>query len=476
MRFKIMKQLRLLLLVFAGLLSSGIISSCISDDFTTSPTDLLTFSTDTVSFDTVFTDLGTPTARLKVFNKAKKSVNISSIKFSKSDTYFMLNVDGVSGREFEDVEIRGNDSIFIFIECFIPETESNEPNLVEDNLQFVTNGVTQNVVVEAYGQNVTRLTGLEITEDMTFTAERPYVVFDSLTVEKGATLNIEPGANILFHDKAKMVVKGTLTAIGAPGKMINMRGDRLDNVLPDVGYDILAGQWGGITIESESFDNIMAYVDMRSTQTGLVVDSCTDLSKRKLVLLNSWLHNSQASAFQSKYAWVDAYGCVFSEAANASVSLTGGRHEFVQCTISNYYLFSAITEPLLCLYHCLPEHQEENSEPLMAANFLNCILYGLPADINEGDLTGSNVYLKYTSLKSKGEDDENFISCLWDTDPLFYTVREDYYFNYRLQEGSPCIAAGNPAYVNNLCREDMDGLNRLSYGNPDLGAYVYVPN
>ena len=474
-RFKIMKSLRILFLFIISIFGTAIITSCISDDFTTSPSDVLTFSSDTVSFDTVFTEVGTPTARLRVFNKAKKSVNISSIKFEKPDTYFMINVDGVSGREFKDVEIRGNDSIFIFIECFIPESESNEPHLVEDRLQFVTNGVTQNVLVDAYGQNVTRLYGEVITGDVTLTAERPYVVFDSLTVEKGATLRIDPGVNLLFHDKAKMNVKGTLLAIGEPGKMINMRGDRLDNVLPDVGYDILAGQWGGVSFDAESFDNIMAYVDMRSTQTGLVVDSCSNLDRRKLTLQNSWLHNSQTSAFKSKYAWVDAYGCVFSEAAEASVSLTGGKHDFVQCTISNYYLFSAITEPLLCLYHCLPNHAEENGEPLMAANFLNCILYGLPADLNEGDLTGSNVYLKYTSLKSNGEDDDNFINCLWNTDPLFYTVREDYYFNYRLQEGSPVIGAGNPNYVSSVCMIDMDGLNRLAYGNPDLGAYVYIP-
>lgn len=470
-----MKQLRILLLIIAGVLGLTSVTSCISDDFTTSPSDILAFSTDTVSFDTVFTDLGTPTARLKVFNRAKKSVNISSIKFEKSDTYFSMNVDGVSGREFQDVEIRGNDSIFVFIECYLPENALNVPVLEEDNLQFITNGVTQNVVVEAYGQNVTRLRGEIVTEDMTLTAERPYVVFDSLVVEKGANLKIEPGANVLFHDKAKLIVKGTLNAVGKPGEMINLRGDRMDNVLPDVAYDILAGQWGGVRIEAESFGNRMEYVDMRSTETGLVIDSCANLDQRKLLLVNSWLHNSQASALQSKYAWVDAYGCVFSEAANASVSLTGGRHEFVQCTISNYYLFTAITEPLLCLYHCLPGHFEENDQPLMVANFQNCILYGLPSDINEGILDGSNVYIQYTSLKSKGEDDEHFIACLWDTDPLFYTVREDYYFNYHLQEGSPVIGAGNRAFVTQQCLTDMDGHNRLEYGNPDLGAYVYIP-
>ena len=142
-----MKKLRsLLIVVFTGLCLSSMVG-CISDDFTTSPSDILTFSSDTLSFDTVFTDLGTPTARLKVFNKAKKSVNISSIRFASSESAFSMNVDGQSGTSFSDVEIRGGDSIFIFIECYIPELDRNTPQLVEDKLQFITNGVTQDVVV-----------------------------------------------------------------------------------------------------------------------------------------------------------------------------------------------------------------------------------------------------------------------------------------------------------------------------------------
>ena len=448
---------------------------CISDSFTNSSTDILSFSTDTVSFDTVFTDLGTPTARLKVYNKAKKSVNISSIKLADPDTRFMFNVDGVSGNEFSDVEIRGGDSIFIFIECYIPEQEKNTPQLVEDKLMFVTNGVAQSVLLEAWGQNVTRLRGLTVTEDMTLTSEIPYVIFDSLTVAPQARLRIEPGANILFHDGAKMSVEGTLEAVGAPGEMINMRGDRLDDVLPDVGYDILAGQWDGIRIAPGSFGNRMEYVDMRSTKIGLVVDSCADLSRQKLLLVNSWLHNSQGNALEVNYAWVDAYGCVFSEAAGAAVALAGGKHDFVQCTFTNYYLFVYPTQPLLYLTHCLPmQYEDDPTQPLMTAYFKNCIFYGLPADLNEGDLTGSNVFLEYCSLKSPGSDDENFLNCLWDTDPLFLTVRNDYYFNYHVAEDSPVIGAGNISYVTDICMVDMDGMNRLTgspSGLPTLGAY-----
>lgn len=470
-----MKKLRsLLIVVFTGLCLSSMVG-CISDDFTTSPSDILTFSSDTLSFDTVFTDLGTPTARLKVFNKAKKSVNISSIRFASSESAFSMNVDGQSGTSFSDVEIRGGDSIFIFIECYIPELDRNTPQLVEDKLQFITNGVTQDVVVEAWGQNVTRLKGVNVNEDLTLTSEIPYVVFDSLTVEEGAVLRIEPGANILFHDGAKLTVKGTLEAIGEAGKMINLRGDRLDNVLPDVAYDLLAGQWEGIRFAPESFDNRMEYVDMRSTKSGLVVDSCADLSRQKLLLVNSWLHNSQGNVLEVNYANVDAYGCIFSEAAASVVYLAGGMHQFVQCTFSNYYLFSVPTSPLLWLAHCMPASLEQvSSQPLMKANFQNCIFYGMPADINEGDLTGSEVFLQYCSLKSPGDDDDNFQNCLWDTDPLFLTERSDYYFNYHVAEDSPVIGAGNPEFITPISLYGIDGLNRLlasPNGSPTLGAY-----
>ena len=471
-----MKKLRILLPSLFIVMLLPCMVGCISDSFTSSPSDILSFSADTVSFDTVFTDLGTPTARLKVFNKAKKAVNISSIKFASPESNFSMNVDGQSGREFSDVEIRGGDSIFIFIECYIPEQAQNTPQLIEDNLQFITNGVTQNVLVEAWGQNVTRLHGITFDRDTLLTADIPYVVFDSLTVAKDATLQIEPGANILFHDGAKLIVNGTLEAVGAPGKMINFRGDRLDNVLPDVGYDILAGQWGGVRIAPESFGNRMEYVDMRSTKTGLVVDSCGNFDKQKLLLVNSWLHNSQQNALEVNYAWVDAYGCVFSEAAWAAVYLAGGQHEFVQCTLSNYYLFSVPADPLLTLEHCMPEALVDNpSQPLMTAYFRNCILYGMPPDINIGDLTGSNVFLNYCSLKSPGSDDDNFQNCLWDTDPLFLTVRSDYYFNYHVAEDSPVIGMGNAGYLNEYTYVDMDGVNRLSVspnGAPTLGAYA----
>lgn len=453
------------------LLSTAAVS-CISDDFTTSPSDVLTFSVDTLRFDTVFTDLGTPTARLKVFNRASKAVNISSICMRNDDGVFSMNVDGVSGKTFENVEIRANDSIFIFVECLIASNDDPRPFIVEGQMDFMTNGVTQTVTLEAYGQNVRRLRGVTLDADAVFSDEMPYVVFDTLRVAEGTTLTLRPGTRLLFHDKGMLQVDGCLLALGETGNMISMRGDRLDNVLPDTGYEILAGQWQGVRFGPQSFGNRMEFVEMQSTVHGVVVDSCGVTDRDKLTLINSWLHNSQGNVLRSDHAKVDAYGCCFSDAGEATVWLRGGVHEFVQCTMANYYLFAISPESILTLSFLKREESSGIVNPLMKASFENCIVYGMTSPLTPGDLEGSDVYLRNVLLGVGGSDDDHFISCIWNENPEFETIRDDYLFNYRLKEDSPAIGAGNPAYVTPQCMKDMDGVDRLEWGNPALGAYA----
>lgn len=455
-----------------SIILGSIATGCISDDFTYSSSDTLTFSSDTLRFDTVFTDMGSPTARLKVYNRAQKAVNITSIRMRSDDGIFSMNVDGVSGQTFENVEIRANDSIFIFVECHIDENNDSKPFKVEGMMDFITNGVTQTVTLEAYGQNVIRLRSFTIENDMIFTDERPYVVFDTLRVADGATLTLLPGTRLLFHDKGFLQVDGKLLAIGNVGSMIHLQGDRLDDVLPDTGYDILSGQWGGVRFGPNSFENRMEFVNMQSSASGIMVDSCGNLDRDKLTLVNSWLHNSQGNVLRSAHAKVDAYGCCFSDAGEAVVHLNGGKHEFVQCTLANYYLFTISSDPILTLSHISPEDSSVISNPLMQAQFNNCIIYGITSPLEPGDLEGTDVYMHNVLLGVSGSDDDHFISCLWDEDPMFETVREDYLFDYRLKEDSPALGAGNPEFVTPQCVFDMYGINRLAFGNPALGAYA----
>ena len=143
-------------------------TGCIEDDFTSSSADLLEFSCDTVAFDTVFTELGTPTKQFVIYNRHKKMINISSISLQGNEYgKFYINVDGMKGTEFHNVEIRGEDSIYVFVESLIDPTNQNTPLEVKDCIEFVTNAVTQKVVLTAWGQDVTRLTRPVFSDDAT---------------------------------------------------------------------------------------------------------------------------------------------------------------------------------------------------------------------------------------------------------------------------------------------------------------------
>ncbi|MBE6310687.1 MAG: hypothetical protein E7080_06505 [Bacteroidales bacterium] len=449
-------------------------TACIEDDFTTSSSDVLEFSCDTLAFDTVFTELGTPTKRFTVYNRHKKMINISSVKFEGTNGgRFYLNVDGMTGEEFHDVEIRGEDSIFVFVEAYIDPTNKNNPIEIKDNVQFVTNGVTQRVLVTAWGQDVVRKYGEVVESDARLTAEKPYVIFDSLVVAEGATLTIEPGATLCFHDDAYIDVRGTLNAIGTQYAPITLRGDRTDNVVGDIDFDIMSGQWGGVYFAPESFDNEIQYVLMRGSTFGVYADSCGVMDRRKLHLYNSVLHNATNAVLLSMHSWIDAEGTEFSDAGGNVVALIGGKVRFVNCTLANYYLFSAIGGAILGLDYVLPE-DEVKDVPLMDARFDNCVIYGIAGDINIGDLTNSNVYLRNCLLKSAGENDDNFINCVWEGDPMFFTIREDYIFDYRLKNESQAIGKGDASLCPQEAAIDRYGVNRFERDSLDIGAYVWV--
>ncbi|MDY6106181.1 MAG: hypothetical protein SPH89_06060 [Candidatus Limisoma sp.] len=466
--------MRNLIIICISMLLVGV-SSCIEDDFATGSSDLPEFSVDTLSFDTVFTGEVTATKRFLVYNRHKKQLNIERISFAGAPegAKFYMNVDGRSGEEFSNVEVRGEDSIYVFVEARVDVNSSTTPFDVFDYLRFVTNGVEQTVVVRAAGQNANTVRNLHITENTTLSDPRPYRVMDSLVVEEGATLTIPAGKTIYFHDKALLKIRGTLIADGTTGSDVVLRGDRLDKVAGSIPFDLMSGQWGGVVIERGSFDNTLRHVYMQGSSMGVVVDSCGVTDRRKLYLYNSVLHNSSGSLLTAAHSWIDADGCEFSDCRYGVVDLTGGRYTFNNCTFANYYLFDAIMSPILTLWYVLPADKSYDN-PLMQAEFNNCIVYGNCSDINEGDLTGSDVTLHNCLLRAEGTNDANFIDCLWGKDPCFYTVREDYYFDYRLRNESEAIGVGSAERVPQAARTDYYGNERLQERGVDIGAYVWI--
>lgn len=468
----------------AALLLAVLTCGCIEDGITTSAADQPAYSTDTLKMGTVFTQDVTTTHRFVVYNRAGKGLNISSIRMSGPNAgLFRLNVDGISGTEFSNVEVRAKDSIFVMVEATLPANGGELPVRIESKVEFVTNGVTSGIVVTADGQDVERLRAQTVNSDAVFSTGKPYQVFDSLVVAPDATLTLRAGTRLYFHDGAALIVRGRLIAEGTADNPVTLCGDRTGNVITDVTFDLMSRQWAGVQFTPTSTANHLTHTNIRNTVYGVIVSgNGGKLNTPQLYLHNCRLRNSGDLVLEAYDADVEAYGCEFAEAANGVILLSGGTHTFSQCTFANYYLFAAIGGPAIQLSHLKADDGTVNgggvgtaadqATPLTRAIFGNCIIYGLGQDISHGDLSGTGVYLRHCLLKSNGSDDDNFISCLWDKDPLYYTVREDYLFDYRLRNDSPAIGAGDPTLVGNATT-DAYGLPRGA--TPDLGAYVHVP-
>jgi hypothetical protein len=465
---------------------SAALTSCIEDGVSTSSSSQPTFSTDTLQMGNLFTLDASPTSRFVVYNRNDKGIVISSIAFADdTDNLFRMNVDGMSGREFTNVEIRANDSIFIFVEATLPENGSNSTIDRIAHINFITNGVTSSLPVKVSGRDVTRLSGdTRITGNTTFSGEKPYRISDSIVVEQGATLTLPAGAELYMHDGARIVVHGSLHIEGTAERQVAITGDRFGYVASTIPYEIMSGQWDGIEFTPTSHDNIISHASIRNATNCLVADSCNvsvnnadggDVTAATtapaLWLINSQFHNAAGYVLQARYASVRAAGCEFSDAANGTVLLIGGTHTFNQCTFANYYLFSALGGAAVQFGHVNADDDDYASElPFIAANFTNCIFYGNGYDVSHGDLDNTNIYINTCLLKSSGEDDDHFIRCLWDTDPLYFTSRSDYLFDYRLHTDSPARNAGDASLILQETASDRYGTPR-SIVAPTLGAY-----
>lgn len=207
--------LRVFFAVVAVVFAVSAMTSCIEDGFTSSPSDRPVFSVDTLDMGTVITGDVSMTQRFTVRNPNSKGIIISDIRVDGPNAgCFRLNVDGFSGTTFENVEIRANDSIYIFVSTTLPANNVDTPVDVDAKIAFTTNGSTDHVVLRATGQDVTRLYAPVIDTDVVFDSGRPYQIFDSLIVAPGARLTLAPGTSLMFHDKAYMRVYGTLVSNG----------------------------------------------------------------------------------------------------------------------------------------------------------------------------------------------------------------------------------------------------------------------
>lgn len=438
--------LRFILFSIAAAISAAL-CSCIEDGISTSPSDQPVCSTDTLDLGLIFTEEGSPTHSFKIYNPHDKIISLATVNM-RSGQYFRMNVDGFSGKEFSGIEIRPNDSIFVFVEATLPSNGGQSlPVEITDIIDITTNGQTSSVVLRADGQDVDRLRAPEITADTRFTSALPYQVFDSLVVRPGATLTLEPGTRLYFHDGADMRIYGTLKSEGTSAEPVIMRGDRHGAVVGSIDFNIMPGQWGGIEFIHGSSGNTLAYTSVINTSYGIVADSLGTAADcggtAPLTLTACRLHNSAGSVLTAIHTDVNADACEMSDAPWGVVILNGGTHRLNRCTLANTYIFSAIRGAILELGHIGEQNDDGSGLPYTTALITNSIIHGRGTTIAPDDLKGSAITINRCMFGVKGTDDDNFLQCLWESDPLFAVNREKYIFDYRLLPDSPAAEAAD---------------------------------
>lgn len=487
-----MKTSKYYSLLFAVLVV--VITSCSDyDNFTVDPAARLIFSEYTVKFDTVITSQSSPTRQLLVWNNNKQGVRISHVQLGNgSNSFFRVNVDGqyLYNGSGDDFEIRGRDSIFVKIEVQLPQSAAEpNPHYEDDLVFFLESGAIQSVRLIADGIDVYLLKGVTLTADTTFTADRPLWIKDSLIVEEGVTLSIEPGTRLLFHDEVDFVVRGTLKAEGTVDKPIVFRGDRLDHLFPYLPYDNTTNRWGGIKFTPTSKNNVMVQCDVHSGTFGIRCDSTINLSIDVpiLRLTNSIIHNVGGHGLDVYNSNVEVVGTQISNTLGHTIKQVGGISFFVHCTIAQFYPFSVYHGNALYMTN---RKSEDEVYPLQAL-FFNSVITGLAEDVIMGDLVDVEGldYLPYLFhhclLRTIETDDEtHFVNVIYDNKDkiqpscaFHFRVFDNYNYIYDFTpvEKSAIRGKADVEYTQLYSLIDRRGVTRLQEGGADLGAYQYVP-
>ena len=374
------KILKIWSIVLAIGITLGITGCRDEQRFSTDPSYRLAFSTDTVAFDTLFTEVSSATHAFLIYNRNKADLCIAHAALAGGEqSPYRVNIDGLPGTTFDNLALRGGDSMYVFVEVTVDPRGENPPFEVKDSLLFtLESGVTQQVLFTANGQDATVLRSIVIATDTTLNATRPYLIYDSLRIEAGATLRLEPGTQLYFADKVEMQVYGRIEAVGTADSIIVLRGARTDRMFDYLPYDRLAAQWGGITLHESSTENLFVHCDIHSGTYGLIATG-NDITSTKLTMHNSQIHNVNEDALQLTLCKATFTNSLFTNAGGHCINILGGQMDFVHCTVANFFPWKAERGVAVNIANYV-EEKEDSLYPLLGVNFINSIITGSKED------------------------------------------------------------------------------------------------
>lgn len=485
------------------------ISSCRKDFSTVQSFGSLEFSKDTVFLDTVFTNIGSATYNLKVYNRGNNAITIPRIQLEKgTSSSYRLNVDGIPGKEFNDIDILAKDSIFVFIETTVNVT--NEPNpLYTDRILFDNGDKLQDVDLvtlvedanfifpgkDAISMKIDSLTldgqpttikGRFLTDtELLFTKTKPTVIYGYAAIPTNKTLTIEAGARVHFHDNSGLIVdnKATLKVNGTLTEKVIFEGDRLEN-----SFSQIPGQWGTIWMRAGSKDNEIKHAQIKNGIIGILIDSIGTTSTPTLKLENTEIYNHSNFGILARETNIEANNVVIGSAGQASLAATvGGTYNFTHSTFANYWNSGIRQLPAVLVNNFFVYNNDAGQEiietrNLNAANFTNCIFDGnnnIELIIDKVDGGGLFNYSVKNSM-IKFNDSSNSFDGVAEVDfannTNYSSIILNGIANFRDTRNSDFIIGTDSDAINKAITTpftlDLLGIDRST--NPDIGAYQHI--
>jgi hypothetical protein len=443
----------------------------------------LTFTLDTLFFDTVFTTVGTVTKSFRVKNPHNQFISIDDISLAGgAASVFRVNVDGNPGIQFSGVEIAPGDSLYVFVEATLDPNGSDDILRIQDSIVFLTNGNLQDIDLVAWGQDVHMIGELEIEVPTLWEADKPYLIIDYVYVDSLASLTLDPGVRVYLHKDAMIYVDGSLQLLGTRDDPIGLSGDRLEEF-----YDQIPGQWGFIYLSGSSYNNRIVHAEIRNGTIGVLISAPPESGVMPdLEISNTLINRMSSSGIYALNAEVNGHNLVVGDCGGSCLALVyGGDYRFTHSTFANFWPsgFSTRQLPALLLTDYFGTLNEEGILEVYTggvfdhAEFRNSIIYGsqpMELSIDSYDNLQLNYLFDYCLTRihedsSRYLDDPLFTHILNNQNPLFDSVP----VSYELDTLSPAIDAGLSSHALPF-PFDLNGNSRVDDEAPDLGAYERI--
>ncbi len=304
-----------------------------SEDISFDPSLRLTYSTDTVTFDTLFSTVGSITKRFKIYNPNEKAIQLNELSLgSGNQSSYSLTVNGVKEKSFQNEIIYGNDSLLVLVEVLIDPSNQDLPFLVKDSVEVAYNSRSENIKLVSWGQDAVFINNEAIPCNTTWTKESPYVIYDSAWVAQGCQLTVEAGAKIYIDNDALLTIAGSLIVQGTSDEKVEISGTRLD-----AKYEIAPGQWGSLFFFPGSTGNIIDHTIIKNGTTGIILAiNLNNGEGAELQLHNTSIQHMSASGIAAYAGTIEAYNLEVFHCQNQLLGgFGGGSYTLNHCTFSN---------------------------------------------------------------------------------------------------------------------------------------------